>query len=180
VVDHLCLVKCSLRPATGWLCIPSSTIYEAVSKHVTSGMIMLPWELWGKRTSWIRDAHTYWPPGACLVSGLRTAAATQLQGPIVIWDFSTRAVESSRLQTESEHGTVPKVCYPIGMDLEQRGSSRWRRAQIPQKAFFGDGSLANQPFCESKLHGRGDSGFVMMEGEHSKYYSIELHTELTA
>jgi hypothetical protein len=175
--DHLCMVSCWLQFAAGWLCIPSSTIYEAVTKHVPSGppgMIALPWELWGKRTSWIANAEAFQQPGARLASGLRTVAETRSQGPIIIWDFSTRAVEPGRRETESEYGTMSKVFYPIDVGLERDELSSWS-LQIPRRAFFGqDESLANQPFSESKLHGREDSGNVIMEGEHGTCYDMPL------
>ncbi|KAG9102626.1 hypothetical protein FRC06_001579 [Ceratobasidium sp. 370] len=131
-------------------------------------MTMIPWELWGNRTSWIYQANPMLhAPSAALISGLRSIAGTQSDGPTVIWDCDPRAVRSSARSAASEHGVTPRVCFPKGMgpeswDLSDSLSPPFVRSDI----FFGDGSLANQPFCASRLPGRGDSGPTMMQGEH--------------
>ncbi|KAG8709071.1 hypothetical protein FRC08_018548, partial [Ceratobasidium sp. 394] len=86
--DHLCVIQCSSRSEVGWLCVPSSTIFGVVKECEANGspdMTMVSWELWGYRTSWIYHANPFAPADA-LISGLRTVAGTQSDGPTVIWD----------------------------------------------------------------------------------------------
>ncbi|KAG8680901.1 hypothetical protein FRC09_017888, partial [Ceratobasidium sp. 395] len=155
--NYLCLIRCSIRGAIGWLAIPSSTILDIVRESEANGlpnMTMVSWELWGDQTSWVYDDRPIWhPPSAALCSGLRTIAGTQTDGPTIIWDFDSREVQSSRRSTESEHEAVPRVCFPIGV-----GPASWDQhrdhiaspsSQLTDNIFFGDESLANQPFCTS-------------------------------
>ncbi|KAG8735576.1 hypothetical protein FRC12_018012 [Ceratobasidium sp. 428] len=171
--DHLCLIRCSIHSIIGWLAIPSSTILDMVRECEVNrlpDMTMVSWELWGDQTSWVHHSNPTWhPPSGALCSGLRTIAGTQTDGPTIIWNFDSREVRSSSRSTESEHEAVPRVYFPIGIgpaSWDQHKDIASPSSQLAGNIFFGDESLANQPFCTSRLARKGDSGPTMMQGEH--------------
>ncbi|KAG8766684.1 hypothetical protein FRC12_006713 [Ceratobasidium sp. 428] len=177
--DHLCLIQFSFRSGTsGWLVIPSSTIYKIVMDCVANGlsdMTTISWESWGRQTSWVHVFEiSSSPPLSTFSSGLRTivGALTLTGDHTIIWDFNPHAIQSRGYSTGPEHEAVLQVCFPKGVGPEAWGrrDSKARSPTVFDSMFFGDGNLANQPFCVSSLTGEKDSVTrTMMQGEHSTY-----------
>lgn len=156
----------------GLLCIPSSILFDAISKH--SGEVRpasIPWSDWGEGTSWIdtENIHQLAVFGQ-RVAGLETGGADSAS--IIIFDFDQQRVKAQAVLEAEVSG---EACAPGNRD------------RVP--------SEAEMVFCAGKTHaskkyvktfipfeeGTDTADIsITLDEEHSEYMrTLELPPELT-
>jgi hypothetical protein len=156
---------------TGVLCIPSSVFSSVLLSHPlgSSNNPVIPWELWGKETTWLSVSvsavigrHTPY------ASSLTTTIETRLPGSIVLWDFSplrlwlnTTAANGEKDQTSTSDDTVD--------------NNKRTFADNYLKDLFSSGhTKSSRPFLRNTVKLREHltpNHSVLISDEHSKYTS---------
>jgi hypothetical protein len=163
--------------ATGVLCIPSSVFSSVLLSHSvgSSSGLIIPWELWGKGTTWLSvPVFTAMKHPIPYVSGLTTTIETRLPGSIVLWDFSPLRLWLSTSVADGEQDQT-STNSSATVDNEQRVT--FADDYLESVFSAGQYTKASRSFLRStfELCERLTSGHsIMISDEHSKYTSQGL------